>query len=56
MSFDVEAHIACLKAKGKWTDCHEYGHFVDSPDCLVCLRCGEDFEPVLEALVEEYHG
>lgn len=53
MAFDIEAHIACLKAKGEWTECHENGHVVESPDRLVCNRCGEDFEAILKALQAE---
>ena len=51
---DIDAKIAEMKAKGEWTECHEKGHDMDSPQHLVCLRCGEDFEYL--ALALEGHG
>ncbi len=52
MELDIAQHIADLKAAGKWTPCHEVGHDLVSPDCLVCRRCGEDFEPILQELLD----
>lgn len=51
MELDIAQHIADLKAAGKWTLCHEVGHDL-SPECLVCRRCGEDFEPILQKLLD----
>ncbi len=50
----LDEHIEQLKREGKWTDCHEYGHDIDSPDNLVCRRGGEDFEPAVKEIREEW--
>ena len=49
----LEEHIEQLKREGKWTDCHEYGHDIESKDNLVCKRCGQDFEHLVQEIVED---
>lgn len=46
----IKKHVERLKKEGKWTECHEHGHDIESMDNLICKRCGKDFNQLVEAL------
>jgi hypothetical protein len=49
----VKNYAERLKEEGKWTECHELGHDFKSVDNLICKRCGEDFNQLVENLEKD---
>jgi len=43
----IKKHIQELKDTGKWTECHEKGHDIISPQNLTCRRCGVNFGDIV---------
>lgn len=54
MSFDIEAEVQRLKESGLWIECHEKGHDLVDIDYQVCVRCGMDFEQVIQDIIDDY--